>query len=273
MSFRITSVAALLFLGVVVARGQDGNPVDEMRALFADIASQYEVAGGGRDAKPFELHPQPVLNWNNPERRTDVGAMFFWTQEGRPQAAMCIYPSGPSHLEYEFQSISDKRIRASAGGGPIWEPTRPGVDFLPLESSQPVSESRQVRTRQLRGLARGFQVALKPKGKPTQSLRMLATPVYRYAEPKEDKRAWIDGAVFTFVQGTDPEALLLLEAVRDGEKLRWQYAMARMTVVPVVAHRDSELVWKSEPFPPNRYSPYFVIRRVERDDAEIIVFE
>jgi hypothetical protein len=54
----------------------------------------------------------------------------------------------------------------------------------------------------------------------------LSTPLYRYEKPPGDV---LEGAVFAFVLGTDPELLLVLEARRDEGATVWQYALARMT--------------------------------------------
>ena len=50
---------------------------------------------------------------------------------------------------------------------------------------------------------------------------MMAQPIHRYAE-----EAAMDGAVFAFVQGTDPEALLLLESRTGKGSVRWHFAFA-----------------------------------------------
>ena len=56
--------------------------------------------------------------------------------------------------------------------------------------------------------------------------------------------AWIDGGVFAFVQGTDPEAILLLEAVHADGRPRWQYAFARATSAALEARLDKPVVWE-----------------------------
>jgi len=55
----------------------------------------------------------------------------------------------------------------------------------------------------------------------------------------------VDGALFAFVEATDPEALLLVEAIRSptAEAAHWQYTLAKMTSRPVVARRNDEVVW------------------------------
>ena len=89
----------------------------------------------------------------------------------------------------------------------------------------------------------------------------MPTPVYRYGKPEGDL---IDGAILLFVQGTDPELLVLLEARRDGESTQWQYALARMTMWGIdVSYQDAK-IWsveavdrKSDP-----KQTYFTIDRV-----------
>ena len=41
----------------------------------------------------------------------------------------------------------------------------------------------------------------------------------------------LEGAIFAFVEGTDPEAFLLLEAAPES-KPNWKFAFARMNIVP-----------------------------------------
>ena len=107
------------------------------------------------------------------------------------------------------------------------------------------------RLRQMKALADRFQVrmtGLMGDGSDREDLRMLAKPLYR-AEPGTAQNPdpdWIDSGVFGFVQGTDPEAILLLEAVRQDGRPRWQYAFARATGGGLEARLDLIVVWSVE---------------------------
>jgi hypothetical protein len=59
--------------------------------------------------------------------------------------------------------------------------------------------------------------------------------------------------MFAFVMGTDPEVVLLLEAVEREGKAVWQYAVARATAYAVEASLGDEVVWsvQSGPNPTN----------------------
>ena len=60
----------------------------------------------------------------------------------------------------------------------------------------------------------------------THNLRLMPQPVYRYSEP--DKI--LDGGLFVFALGTDPECNLLLEAYEDEKGARFRYALAPMSL-------------------------------------------
>jgi hypothetical protein len=70
-------------------------------------------------------------------------------------------------------------------------------------------------------------------------LRLLTKPLYRY----EATGDLIDGALFGFVLGTDPEALLMIEAYKTPEGTQWRYAFAAMTVYGLFAKLDGTEVW------------------------------
>jgi hypothetical protein len=82
---------------------------------------------------------------------------------------------------------------------------------------------------------------------------LLSQPIHRFAA---DKAGIVDGALFAFAEGTDPEALLLLEAVRgEGQSLAWRYTLARLTSRPLEADLDEGRVWSAEGFWANPRSP------------------
>ena len=56
-------------------------------------------------------------------------------------------------------------------------------------------------------------------------------------------------ALFAFVEGTDPETLLVLESrTRDG-KSSWHFAIARMSNVELKVSRNDGEVWHAEMLP------------------------
>ncbi len=57
------------------------------------------------------------------------------------------------------------------------------------------------------------------------SRTLLPQPVYRYSDPNT---GLIDGSLFLFAIGTNPEVFLFVECHgKDGEPRAWQYGVAR----------------------------------------------
>jgi hypothetical protein len=70
--------------------------------------------------------------------------------------------------------------------------------------------------------------------------RAARVPLYRY---QSTDSAVLDGALFTFAEGTDTEVIMLIEARQGDRGFVWNYALARMNSVALrVLHRRRE-VW------------------------------
>jgi hypothetical protein len=73
-------------------------------------------------------------------------------------------------------------------------------------------------------------------------LRLLAKPVYRYSE----KGKILDGALFIFALGTNPEVCLVLEAFQYDKGSRYRYALAPMSIYELEARYKDNPVWGIE---------------------------
>ena len=59
--------------------------------------------------RPLTLREEPALKWTNPLRRADDGAVFVWTDRGRPEVAASFYrykADGRPFEDHEFVSLS-----------------------------------------------------------------------------------------------------------------------------------------------------------------------
>ena len=67
----------------------------------------------------------------------------------------------------------------------------------------------------------------------------MEKPVYRY-EAEKDSADLLDGALFVFVRGTDPDVWLLLEAVLTAGQpaAKWQFAVARMNSIEITVEHN-----------------------------------
>lgn len=252
-------VGALLMgpVGTSAAYAQAAQEeAERLQAAFDKAPLKFEFEGGVGGDEKFTLVKQPLLNWSNPERRTPAGAVYIWTLNGRPEVAMSLYPNN-GVVEQEFQSLSLHPLKAKIDGLGVWNPQGPGLEMKPLKSDTKPAESKPARLRQMRALAREFQCNLVPPDKSIPA-RLLTSPLYRYASEKSS--TVIDGTMFAFVQGTDPEVLLLIEAVSDDSgETRWQYGLARMSMVPMEVLYQDESVWKVDWAQQSYQTPYKVI--------------
>ena len=187
-----------------------------------------------------------MLRWTNPVEDATDGAVFAWvTDDGRPLAMACLYEfPGRKRVDHEFVSLSPERLTAVRGGHVVWTPERNSVEFqrLPGKVEPPAARAVQ-RLTQMRNMTQRFggSVDIWQRGKTV--LRVLPKPLYRYG--KEDA-AVLDGAVFSFTQGTDPEILLILEVRPGADAPAWHYAAARMSSNPLELQLDEKPIWKVE---------------------------
>src|SRR6185369_89101 len=92
-------------------------------------------------------------------------------------------------------------------------------------------------------------------------LRLLGQPLYRYE--LKDRPDLLDGAILAFVQGTDPEILLIVEARRDRGQLRWEYALARFSDMRLFVRHNKTEVWSAPVSTLNDSKAAYFIRNVD----------
>ena len=275
-SWRWVAIAALFAVGSLFriavaaepekkANGQDDASRDKEARLelMRRMIVHYELFLGMKDRKKLERSPDPLLRWTNPVRGASDGCLYLWTHAGRPEAIASLYPSfgGDGRgWDHEFQSLSRGDVVAERDGVAAWTPEKPGIEFQPVPDAQAPADTAARRLTQMRTIAGRFTATCIVR-EDKSSLRLMPTPIYRYGKPEGEV---LDGGILLFVQGTDPELLLLVEARRDGESRQWQYALARMTMWGIdVTYQDGP-VWsveaverKSDP-----KQTYFTIDRV-----------
>jgi hypothetical protein len=109
-------------------------------------------------------------------------------------------------------------------------------------------------------LARRFTVERNHPEQMTGEMRLLPQPIYRYACPPA---RIVEGGLFVFVEATDPEAYLLLEAT-EGVDPHWQFALARMNIVEFRGRYQGEEVWHVDAVDWDtvfdRQEPYAIVR-------------
>jgi hypothetical protein len=231
-------------------------------------AEEYTIAVG-TPPRALRLLPEPVLKWSNPEVGEIYGNVFLWTERGRPAVVASLHRwfSPHTHLSHEFTSLSDEAVSAERSGGVVWKTTLPGIKFQPVAEAPPPAESAAARLLQIRSLARQFSARSTDREGVSHELRLLTQPIHRYQPPAEGPSAerWLDGGLFAFVLGTDPELFLLIEAQPvQSDQFQWRFAVARMNSIDLRLLHAGREVWSAAQLPwaevGNHRGPYTTFR-------------
>ena len=223
---------------------------DEREARFAQLrdalqAVSLTIEGDDNAPRSLDLIPEPVLRWSNPERRTNDGGVFLWTRDGRPSSIVCTFWRKGTSIMQEWHSLDEQPITASVDGETVWSPPLPGISWRLSEAGSHVSPSRSLRLVQMRQIASAYSAQTQAGGTARDiPLRVQPQPLYRY--PRMEREAdFVDGAIFSFVQATDPEVLLLLEARRNATgDAEWHIAFARMSKFRQRVTYEQTEAWK-----------------------------
>ena len=216
----------------------------EVTRLAPGEARRLTVLVGDDKPAVAALHDQPLLRWSNPTAGSVYGEVFLWTVDGRPAVIASIYrwyhPYKDSTVE--LVSVSEAGAQCKEDETSQWRTKTPGLQFADLEATSPPAASARARLGQMRALAREFTAELTDKRSGeavVRELRLLDQPAYRYESPASKVT---DGGLFAFVEGTDPEAWLLLEAVDGDGGPRWRFALARMNIDALRIRRGDAIV-------------------------------
>ena len=232
-----------------MAFGQDGSAktpdadAAKMREILDRSVEMFQVSPV-RD-RSIDMTPKSVLRWTNDERDSQsAGLVVLWIDRGLPTASMATY-SWAGLLHHEFDILSREPVVAKQSTTTVWQP-KTGLKFRSIPEAPAVALTPSARLRQIKGLSEQFSATMmgwRPDKSDRNELRRLPRELYRY---QPEKTEIVDGAVYAFVQGTDPEALLLIEAINLNSQVEWQYAFVRQTSGELQGRHNDQVVWTAE---------------------------
>lgn len=256
---------------------QISDPQDQTKKLNTLIEGSIDWYQVFPDAySKTALRPQPVMRWRNVARgQAGEAMMVIWADHGRSLAFASIYP-WEGHLCHEFGSLSrGNKLVARDKDTVIWAPNVAGIEFKDIPEfkddpeASPPGDTPHARLRQMKLIAGRFKATMtgwKGDDSDREELRLLPRPLYRYdfKGVKEPPANLVDGAVFAFVMGTDPEVVMVLEVIGPSNEVRWQYAFARATSGGLEVKLEGQTIWTAEKFPANRVptNPQVTVRRL-----------
>jgi hypothetical protein len=245
----LSLLAMPLFAATLRAQSETG-PADKERSIrlneMKEIVQKIKVYHLSDDRRvPARLVEEAALRMTDASRQRLDGTVWLWYGNDRPLVILQLWTQGdgPAVWYLSPSSLSTGLVAAEGEGGWRWTPDRPGVKFQSLPDAPAPAEKAPARLRQMKEFARRFTAHQfwDPNNQRTE-LRLLGQPIHRYTEPKQEL---LDGAVFAFCHDTDPEVILLIEAVGQGPAARtWQYGAARLASAELHLELNGRDVWQ-----------------------------
>ena len=249
----------------IAAPADEVADTERLSKVIEDGVDDYQLFSSPNASDP--LLARPVLRWRNAARGQDGEAMLaIWLDNGRPLAMASIYPWG-GELKHEFDLLARQpQLVAKSEEAVIWNPTTADIEFKKMPGVKAPAATPVARLREMKVMAERFEGTMtgwNAADTDNETLRLLPRPIYRYeTSPKSDaKDLPLDGALFAFAMGTDPEIVLVLEAVGVGDSASWEYACVRATSGGLEMRLDDSIVWTAAKFPESKLpdKPHFTI--------------
>jgi len=251
----------LLLMGICTGEEPEVRPEEQRAAHLARMkelaASIHVYAAPGKKESEAKLVSEPVLRYGDNTRKNNESSLWIWGSKGRPSAIVAIefYPNRPKQSAWLFEiaslsaeRISVERISAERGDELAWTAKEPGLKLQTIADADPPADKPVRRLAQMRDLRKRFAAHERETSEGRIELRPLTSPLYRYEDVAS---AVIDGAIFSFANGTNPEVLLVLEAHKTKDAAVWRYGLAQMTGAAVAVQLDGKQVWeRGEADPP-----------------------
>jgi hypothetical protein len=182
------------------------------------------------------LHKSPVLRCADPTREEDDGTVWLWLDGRRPVAALCLFLVR-GQWNYEHVSLSGEAVEVTGRPWWTWRPAASERTWVALEGSVP--EAAAARDRMVKDLAGKFVASEVRRGEP-YPLRLMPRPVFKYSDPEADV---VEGAMFVFAYGTNPEILVQIEAREADGKRSWHASFARLSAAEISVKLGENEVW------------------------------
>ena len=208
---------------------------------------RYELIYPGEPPQISKLHAKSLLRWSNPLTTVKDGGLAVYTRGGRPDVVVEFQIHNENLSGHEFSPINYEGMELHRDGRAVFRADSGWFKFQDFPDAPRPADKPAARLAQMKSLAERFTVfdifGRVEEDLQHYNLRLMPQPVYRY----EEADGKIDGGMFVFAQGTNPEAVLLIEARRDLEKPTWRYGFAPSTTYQLTARLGGEegpIVWE-----------------------------
>lgn len=185
-------------------------------------------------ATTAELVATPLIHYSDQQRNLTESTLWVWQWEGRPVLfgkleRLLTKEVGVSGWQYCCTPAADETVDIQWGRRFRWRSKEAALKWQDFDDAPPVSTGASARLLQMKSLAARFHGTIENTLiNDREQMRLLARPLHRYQSPAQHVQ---DGAVFGITsKGTNPDSLLLIEAVSQAEKpAKWRFGIIGMT--------------------------------------------
>jgi len=261
MSLTATNVVLYFVLIVGLSRGLQNAPAQSDEGGAENDAAEKELRRQTREQmaarwkklrafehvadeeKEVDRVQEPIFTFSEPTRETGhLGTLWVWGTKGRPVALLSQNKAYKQPVwGFELAALSEG-VSVVMHDGWRWSP-KSALRMSPFENVPRVADGDAKRLSQMKNLAQKFTLSEQYLDAPFE-LRLLPSPVYRY---HDEEIGLIDGALFIFAHGTNPEALAVIECRRRDSGPTWSYGFLPLAGAGVIAKLDGSTVWTKEP--------------------------
>ena len=243
-----------------------GSASDEGREILQRATEHMQELemrlADGDDAVP--LVDQPILTYGDSARANKNGTLWAFGKSGRPLAVLELYQGLESNPRWVHAvTLTGSRrvqMKSPTPSGAVWSPEKTQIETAAVADAAVPASREPARLRQMKEIARRFTAhEFWDPDNSRFELRLLVSPVLRYKQAEEKIH---DGALFVLAHGTNPEVILLIEALGSSlEESRWHYSLARLGSAELHVELDGNEVWSAARTPGvvgQRTDPYWL---------------
>jgi hypothetical protein len=227
-------------------RAQAPAAPDEVRQAAEQLVDSLELEAlrGGAVVRVKRID-RPLLVYTDPTRGDESGFLFGWGDAGRPLAVAEMYQKTKNRSVWDVHvtNTSGGMLRAGRLGAPWWSENNSDIAFKDIPSAPLAAPDPALRQRQMKLLAQKFTAYTTDRSGERTDLRRLDRPLHTY---RDEQGGILEGGLFAFANGTNPEILLFVEA-RQGKakaaKPVWQFGFGRASYAQLHAAYEGQEVY------------------------------
>jgi hypothetical protein len=231
-------------------RDKNGTEADEEYRHEAEkLMKGIELEAFADDKwSKVKRNDKPLLYYGDPTRENDRGSLWAWGDKGRPVATLELYQNVADRKKWAFAicNTSGGKLRASRAGAAWWRENESESQLKEIPGAPVPSADPTQRQRQLKLLAQKFTGhQFWDPNNTRYELRRLERPLQTY---RDQAAGIIDGALFSFANGTNPEIILFVEArmnPKDTTKTVWQYTVGRSAHAELHLNYDGKQAYEA----------------------------